>query len=396
MKLLIICPALPYPTGGGSIRNYYLMKMLARKHSVSLLSLAEKAQLALQKDPYPFAEFVNSIKVVPRQTPVSKRLSQAIHILRGKSHMIATYTVAEMQAALDALLSYDFFDFVIFESAVVAGYHLPQNVKVIIDEHNIEHEICHRTYQHETEVLRKWYNWAEYRLLKPYELELCRRASTLLVTSERERCILKSMLPNSIIEVVPNGVDIESFQKGDLVQEVPGRIIFTGAMTYHANVEAVIFFARQCWPLIQAQIPGATWQIVGRTPPPEVQRLASLPGVTVTGSVQDIRPYLAKASVAIAPLCVGSGTRLKILEALAMRKAVVSTEVGCEGLAVESGKHLLVANQPEAFAQAVVYLLKNPEMRVQLGTAGRLLVEAAYTWEQSGNRLLRILEEVSQ
>jgi polysaccharide biosynthesis protein PslH len=165
-------------------------------------------------------------------------------------------------------------------------------------------------------------------------------------------------------------------------------------MTYHANVDAVIFFAQQCWPLIKAQISDATWQIVGKDPPPKVQRLARYSGISVTGSVPDVRPYLAEASVAIAPLLIGSGTRLKILEALAMRKAIVSTEVGCEGLSVESGNHLVVATQPEAFAQAVVYLLKHPEKRAQLGTAGRLLVETEYAWERCGDRLLHLLEEI--
>jgi polysaccharide biosynthesis protein PslH len=392
MKLLIVCPALPCPTGGAGIRNYHLMKLLARQHSISLLTLAEIAQLEMGT--YPFAGFVESMQVVPRPTHVSRRLSQAIHIIRGKPPILAAHTVAEMQASLDALLARDCYDFVIFEGVVVADYRLLKKVKVIIDEHNIEYEIRQRTYQRETAGLRKWYNWVEYQLLKPRELELCRRASAVLVTSERERRALKNMLPGSVVEVVPNGVDIEAFQGVYPGREVPGRIIFTGAMTYHANVDAVLFFAQHCWPLIQAQIPGATWQIVGRNPPSAVQRLARCPAITVTGSVPDVRPYLTEASVAIAPLLVGGGTRLKILEALAMRKAVVSTEVGCEGLAVESGKQLIVANRPEAFAQAVTYLLKHPEMRVQLGATGRSLVEAEYDWEQCGNRLLRILEEI--
>jgi glycosyltransferase involved in cell wall biosynthesis len=147
-------------------------------------------------------------------------------------------------------------------------------------------------------------------------------------------------------------------------------------------------------PSIQAQVPGATWQIVGTNPSPDVRQLAELPGVTVTGTVPDVRPHLAMATVAIAPIHVGSGTRLKILEALAMRKAVVSTRLGCEGLVVEPGKHLLVADQPEAFVQAVVTLLTTPEVRVALGTAGRALVETEYSWELCGAQLLHTLKAV--
>lgn len=396
MKLLIVCASLPCPTYGAGVRSYYLMKLLARKHTVSLLTLAEGVQLETYQGRYPFAGFVECTQAVPLPLHFSWRLSQAVHIIRGKSPVLAAHTVSDMQTSLDTLLAYDYYDFVIFESAIVADYRLPEKVKFIIDEHNLEYEICLRTYHHARAGLRKWYNWAEHRLLKPRELELCRRASAVLVTSERERTTLKSLLPGSVIEVVPNGVDIETFQDVYPEQEVPGRIIFIGALGYHPNVDAVLRFARLCWPLIQAQITGATWQIVGSSPPLEVQRLAESPGITVTGAVPDVRSYLAQASVVIAPLLVGSGTRLKILEALAMRKAVASTDIGCEGLAVEPGKHLMVENQPEAFAQAVVYLLKHPEICAQLGAAGRLLIEAKYDWEQCGNRLLRILEEISQ
>ncbi|HEX4714858.1 MAG TPA: glycosyltransferase family 4 protein, partial [Ktedonobacteraceae bacterium] len=156
----------------------------------------------------------------------------------------------------------------------------------------------------------------------------------------------------------------------------------------------VRFFAHHCWPLIRARIPSATWQIVGKNPMPEVLQLANVPGVTVTGEVSDTRLYLATASVAIAPLRIGSGTRLKILEAFAMQKAVVSSSIGCEGLAVEAGQHLLVADQPEAFAEAVIALLQQPEKRRELGRAGRALVETAYSWEQCGKHLLQAIEEM--
>ena len=199
------------------------------------------------------------------------------------------------------------------------------------------------------------------------------------------------MLPDNIIEVVPNGVDIELFQNS-LSDEIPCQIIFTGVMNYYPNIDAVLSFARHCWPLIKAEIPQATWKIVGGAPAREVRKLAELPGVTVTGPVPDMRPYLAASAVAIAPLQIGSGTRLKILEAFAMRKAVVSTSIGCEGLAVVPGKHLFIADLPAEFAQAVVNLLTNQEMRTTLGNAGRALVEEKYSWEHCGTQLLRVLE----
>lgn len=207
---------------------------------------------------------------------------------------------------------------------------------------------------------------------------------------------MQSLLPQQLIVTVPNGVDTEMFQQRGNREEVLGRIVFTGAMNYYPNVNAVLFFAQHCWPLIQAHAPDATWQIVGREPPAEIGALARLPGVQVTGSVPDVRPYLTEAAVALAPLQIGSGTRLKILEALAMGKALVSTSIGCEGIAVVPGKHLLIADQPETFASAVVELLNDPTKRHELGTAGRKLVETQYSWTQCSDRLLQQLEHLKE
>jgi polysaccharide biosynthesis protein PslH len=304
--------------------------------------------------------------------------------LRGRSYLLDSYVYAEVQQALDAMLSRDAYDAVLFESVFMVGYRIPEHLPMIIDEHNIEYELLQRTYQHEKGWLRKGYNWWEGRLLKPVELERCRRAPLVLVTSERERLLLKQHLSQSHIEVVPNGVDIDVFDAPAAGGEA-STIIFTGTMNYYPNIDAVLFFARECWPLIRARVPDATWLIVGKDPAAEVRNVASkASGITVTGTVPDVRPYLAKATVAIAPVRIGSGTRLKILEALAMRKAVVSTNLGCEGLSVVAGSHLRVADAAQAFAQAVVDVLQDAEQRMSLGNAGRGLVEANYSWRRCG------------
>jgi len=369
------------------------LKALAREHTVSLLALVGSNEEVEACIP-PLRSFTQSVRIIARSAFAShKRLEQLTHIIRGKSYILETNNLLEVQDALDELVSNDQYDAVLFESALIAGYRLPSEVKIIVDQHNIEHELLQRTYEREVAWSRKWYNWLESRLLKPIEIERCRRADVVLVTSQREFFLLKNMLLRNVIKVVPNGVDIDIFQNTS-PRETSNQIVFTGAMDYYPNIDAVLFFAEQCWPLIQTQVPGANWQIVGRNPPPEVWKLAQLPGVTVTGSVPDVRPYLAASAVAIAPLRIGSGTRLKILEALAMQKAVVSTGIGCEGLSVESGKHLMIADQPEAFVQAIMELLSNPVLRVALGSAGRALVEADYSWDQCGIQLLQALEQI--
>lgn len=392
MKLLIVSAHLPKPAGGASARNYHLLKALTRQHTVSLLALVGSAEMDACADISRLENLACKVHMVAGLIPYTKRWRQSMSIARNKSYLLHLYVLKAMQNALDAILAHDHYDAVLFESSLIAGYRLPRGMRMIIDQHNIEYELLERTYMQEKAPLRKWYNWQESRLLKQGELERCRRADLVVVTSERERLALKELLPEIAIAVVPNGVDVETFYGGG-EQEIPNQIIFTGTMDYYPNIQGVLFFAQECWPLIRAQIPVATWMIVGRNPPPEIRRLAELPGVTVTGTVADIRPYLAASTLAIAPLQIGSGTRLKILEALAMQKAVVSTSMGCEGLAVIPGKHLLVADQPEAFAQAVIAFMRNSEMRTAFGTAGRTLAETEYSWARCGNRLSRILEE---
>jgi polysaccharide biosynthesis protein PslH len=388
MKVLVLTPSFPSPTWGAGTRNYYFLKALAKYHRVSLLSLIEKKedleQISLLED------FVHSVKYVQRP-PVRKRMKQLTYLARLRSYSIESNVLAEVQAALDAFFAEDDYDAVLFESVFVSNYRLPAGIKRLVDQHNVEYEVLWRTFRNESGGWRKWYNWWESRILKPAEIKLCRRADLVLTTSERDSRILKRVLPSTAIEVVPNGVDIRVFQS-DSTEPTPYQIIFTGAMNYYPNIDAVISFARNCWPLIREQVPQATWVIAGREPPLEVKSLEDLPGVTVTGSVPDVRPYLAASAVAIAPLQIGGGTRLKILEAFAMSKAVVSTSIGCEGLAVASEEHLLVADRPEEFAQAVIKFLNNPEMRTSFGRAGRALVEAEYSWERCGAQLLHALE----
>lgn len=392
MRMLVLCADIPSPTTGANARNYHLLRALASQHTVSCLALVRTYDKQAASAMSSLNELVRTLRVVHCQATYSNRWQQLLNVVRRKSHLLYFHIVPEVQAALDEILADDTYDAVLFESVLLAGYRLPSGMKIIIDQHNIEYEVLQRTSQYEKMSLRKWYNWQESHLLKQGEIARCRAANLLLVTSERERLLLQKILPKQCPTVVPNGVDTEAFQGQDTEHVIPNQIIFTGTMDYYPNVEAVVSFARTCWPLIRAQVPDATWLIVGRNPLPEVQRLADLPGVTVTGSVPDVRPYLAQSAVAIAPLHIGSGTRLKILEAFAMHKAVVTTALGCEGLAVDPGKHALVADTPEAFAEAVMKLLANRLLCTTLGDAGRSLVEAEYQWNKCGARLLQALE----
>jgi sugar transferase (PEP-CTERM/EpsH1 system associated) len=396
MKLLAVVPYLPSPTWGGGARSFYVLRMLARTYRVSLVALTTENGPEQQLAPLDLRELVEAIQLIPRAQRRSRRWEQIFNFIQGRSTLIRDHQAPRLQAVVDSYLADGSYDAVYFDCALTAGLRIPEHVTTLVLQHNIEYELLQRSYLYEHNLFRKWYNWREYRLVKPFELACCRRADVVFVASEREQRLLQDLLPRNLIGVVPNGVDLDFFDPAVDGQEMPNRLVFTGSMDYYPNVHAVLFFARACWPYIRRHVPEAEWLIVGRNPPAAVRRLARLPGVTVTGSVPDIRSYLAEASVVVVPLRIGSGTRLKILEAFAMRKAVISTALGAEGLAVTPGEHLLIEDQPEAFARAVIALLRDEQRRRRLGEAGRRLVEQAYSWSRCEEALLALLARVEE
>src|SRR6266516_2256087 len=206
MNLLIVSPNIPSPTAGASTRNYHLLKALASKYTISLLALGGGNQKGMDSHRSELETLTHSLQVINIPKSAPKRLQQLIDLIRGELYIFKAYTLVEMQNALDTLLATDQYQYILFQSIFMAGYRLPKDIKVIIDQHNLEYEIRLRIYQHESAWLRKWYNRLESSLLKSGEIERCRNADLVLVTSERERLILKKMLPKNVIEVVPNGV----------------------------------------------------------------------------------------------------------------------------------------------------------------------------------------------
>ena len=396
MNLLVVCPHFPECSSGAPTRSYHLILALTREHDVSLLVLRTIGHEKRKAHPPQGLKLQRYVEVALGEVSwAKKRLKQVFWILRGRSPSIERYRRKEIQEELDTLFVKQHYDIVLFEGCeMAAGYRLPTSTQVIIDEHNIEYELLYRTYQCGGPLIRRWYNWWQSRQMQSAELRCCSQSRGVLVTSAREASLLKSSLPNAAVHVVPNGVDLENFRDADNACEIDDHIVFTGAMDYYPNIDAVLHFARECWPLIRSKAPRVTWAIVGRNPPSSVLKLGKVPGITVTGSVPDVRPYLAAATVAIAPLRIGSGTRLKILEALAMKKAVVSTSVGCEGLDVVPGTHLIMVDQPEAFAQCVVDLLQDQNKRAALGSAGREFARA-YSWQRIGDALVDAVETIT-
>jgi glycosyltransferase involved in cell wall biosynthesis len=275
----------------------------------------------------------------------------------------------------------------------MAYYRLPGGVPTVLDLHNVEYEVLVRAAGAPgVGAVRRVYSQAEAVKFRRDEPRLWRRFTALLTTSERDRQQVLAHAPGLQVTVVPNGVDTAFFHPAppDYVRTgAEPTVVFTGMMAYYPNQDGVLYFAEQIWPLVRREIPAARFIVVGTDPPPAIRALAEGDnGITVTGAVPDVRPYVWEADLCVVPLRIGGGTRLKIVEALAMEKAIVSTTIGCEGIDVTPGKTLAVADTPATFAAATVELLRSPKRRVTLGQAGRALALARYDWTAAAQPML--------
>ena len=212
-------------------------------------------------------------------------------------------------------------------------------------------------------------------------------------TSDIDAAVFQRHCAEDTIEIIPNGVDVAHYQP-DFSAEAPAHLIYIGSMDWYPNEDAVSFFADEVLPQIHAEVPDVKFSIVGGNPSARVQKLAEKDGIVVTGRVPEIKPYFAEATVFVVPLRIGSGTRLKILEALAMGKAIVSTSVGAEGLDLKDGAEIFIADEPTVFAEAVTRLLKDPSLRRRIGESGRARVEQDYDWRSISEKLHQLYTKI--
>ena len=390
INILFVSATVPYPAiDGGRIRVLNLVSRLCRIHEVTFLTFI--ASPADEQGAAYLREM--GMEVVGVRLPEQKSGSRALNALSAlgglvKSSMqrkpltVAKYYSAEMAATLERLLGSGRFDVVHFEMLHTGQFLQESDAKVatVLGQQNIDSRIWRRLAKEEPKLMRKLVFRSQYRSFVSYESRICSRFDVCLCVSEEDGKELKSICPEAAIDVVPNGVDSGYFSPGD-GEEEEACLVFTGSMDWHPNEDAVIFFCDQIFPLIQAELPEVKFLIVGSNPTDRVLKLDEIPGVTVTGRVEDVRPYIVDAAVFIVPLRIGGGTRLKILQALAMEKAVVSTAIGCEGLNLQPGEHLLVADEPRQFADESVRLIKDRALRRRLGENGRAFVREKYDWD---------------
>jgi glycosyltransferase involved in cell wall biosynthesis len=373
------------------------MSELAKTHEVSIVSLVlasedQTARIAKAKT------YCQRVEVVAdewhRMQGRAKRVFQLASLLSPWSWEKVLYLRPAFQRALDLHLRQHDYDAVVCEFVFMANFRFPRasaqrRPRLVLDEHNVEYDLLRRTAE-ATATGRRVFQELNWRKLKREEVGIWRQFDACAVTSARDEEIVRCEAPSLRTAVVPNGVDIDEFVPVSDTKVEAKTLLFFGAINYFPNTDGALYFAREMLPSLRAQDPSIQLRIVGPVGEGPVMDLRSQ-GVQVLGFVDDVKTEIEKATVVIVPLRIGGGTRLKILEAMAMGKTIVSTSLGAEGLEVEHGKDILIADTPEEFVQQVSVALNSPELRERLGKEARKSAVALYSWPSAAKKMESLL-----
>jgi sugar transferase (PEP-CTERM/EpsH1 system associated) len=367
---------------GGKIRSFNLLRELARNHDVTLFTFYGKHGQDAHSQ---LKRYFSSVACVPIDLPEPRGFGEAVDYTKNlfsfQPYTMAKYCRPVVAKALRELLAQHEFDIIVCDflfSADAIPWDCP--APKVLFTHNVEEQIWRRHCQVTHNPIWKAVSWREYQTMRKAERHYVNLADHVLAVSETDRKYFANYADAAKITVIPTGVDVDYFQPSAQEQN-PSRLVFTGSMDWLPNEDAIEYYAQSILPILRREIPQVELCVVGRKPTQRLQALAARnPGIVVTGEVDDIRPHVHGSSVYVVPLRIGGGTRIKIFEAMAMGKAVVSTPIGAEGLPVQHDKNIVLAESPAEFAGQVTRFLKDRNERERIGKAARELVEQNYSW----------------
>ena len=396
-------PASP-PRFGAQARLHGLMTQLAQRHDLTAVMLVddefdiEECRLAMQA-------YCREVLLIPNpygRDGLAKRLLQLRSMASTRSFERLRVVVPAMQQALDKVLRARRFDIVNLEFTFLGHCDLRQAPPgerippLVVDSHNIDYDLARQYARAGGSLLHRLYAEANWRKLRREELGTYRNADGVYLCSVADERRLLDQIPGVRTMVIPNAADVDFYKPRRTDPPPDGRtVVFFGLLSYKPNIDGAIHFIQEIWPRIVDANPQARCKIIGGSPPPQLLALAG-PRVEFTGFVPDLRPHLAAAAAVVVPLRLGGGTRLKIVEAMAMGKAIVSTKLGAEGIEAVPGRDLLIEDQPEAFANAVNQLLAEPGLAARIGNSARQLSEARYAWSGAAQALESFYRQILQ
>jgi glycosyltransferase involved in cell wall biosynthesis len=365
-----------------------MLQQLARWYDVYFLSLGSATDAeAFERA---FGACVTDYAFVPRHVGTGKtRLWKIYRTVTGRCDFLPAHDRGLRRLCRQEVFTHRF-DAILLSSVLLRALPLPEDVPTIGDTHNAEFDVLRRTAMFADRFSMRQYARLQWRLMRREERRCGRKVDLVLATSARDRQLFEDELGLSDVALVPNGTDLDEFSPG-AAPPVRDTILFSGLMSYYPNQQAIRWFVNTVLPLIRRRLPAARLVVAGASPPHWLKTCAGT-HVEITGQVPDIRPYLERATVVVAPLLIGGGTRVKILEALAMAKPVVSTSIGAEGLDLVDGESIVLADHPEAFARHVVDLLCDPARATRFGMNGREHVRRRFDWNEIGSGLSRTLD----
>jgi glycosyltransferase involved in cell wall biosynthesis len=399
MKILWIKSDFLHPTTrGGRIRTLEMLKRLHQRHEIDYVAYADTAhQDAVDLS----AEYCTRAWPIYRETPgrTSPRflLQLAAGLASDLPVTVRRYRSAAMRRQIESLRAERRFDAMVCDFVFPAP-NVPDIQNWILFQHNVETMIWRRQAEHATNPFLRIFAGIEAKRMFNLERNLCNRAAHVVAVSPQDAAKMRSMFGTARVSETATGVDIAYFDPTQ-PRTSPGissDLVFVGAMDWLPNIDGVTWFVQEVLPLIRRERPGCTVAIAGRTPQPSIADLARQdPLIRVTGTVPDIRPYLWGSAVSIVPLRIGGGTRLKIYESMAAGIPVVSTAVGAEGLKINPGEDIRIADTPESFARQCLDLLGDPAARARLSEAASRMVSSNFSWDQVTRDFERILSDVS-
>lgn len=390
MKILMIWHFLPYPPHGGAAqRNFNLLRQIAKNHTVHLVTFYQQklkqSEAEIQEGQSLFRSFCKEVHLFRIPSEYSRLRWYGLlffNLFSTKPYSDWKFRTAEMAVEIRRQIAMHRFDVVHVDTIALARYRdCLGDIPAIMHHHNIESTLMLRRAANEKNPFVKAYLYLQGRKLRRLEIRAAGDYQGNITVSELDKQELQTYCPGARVSVVPNGTDTEYFQPRP--SETNCGMIYAGGMTWYPNRDAMIWFCQEIFPLIAAKAAQAEMKVIGRFPPAEVQAAAERePGIKAMGWVDDIRDHVANAAVYVVPIRVGGGTRLKILDAMAMGKAIVSTTVGAEGIETTDGENILIADTPEQFAKNVLRLFSDDTLRRKLERNARRLAEERYAWQK--------------
>jgi len=403
MDILFLTHQIPNQYLGATIRPFHLIKNFSEEYNynISLISFVTDMQMNYVDEIKRYCQntlflplrSLNNRRIIAIET-LRNTLSpkNIISKIKSKNGVFdpSYYAVRDIQKRIDGFIERYRFD-AVYSDAGMAGYVANSSLPKIVEPLDINYK-----------------NWLHYSIkksgfpIKIYwlirflqtmyrEIYIYKKFDYCVVVTENDKKSIDRYLQNVI--VIPNGVDTDYFKPIDIEDDYPS-LIFTGAMNGGKNIDAVMYFYSEIYPIVRKRYPEITFYIVGNDPHPEIQKLGRDPSVVVTGFVEDIRLYLSKSSVFVCPYIYGSGMKNKVLEAMAMGKPVVSTPTGALGIDISDGENIVIADNPKDFAMGIINLLDNEKLRQKIGYKGRRLIENRYSWGKTTDKLQRLFEQI--